>query len=184
MSHLTTSQILQIIDGTIANGVRTQLLAHLEACPRCRREVDFQRKLERVVRSAPLAQPSHKFTQDVIAQVVPRSRKSWSSKLIDNLSSVLAMGFVLTIVWYAANVPVTASSTTQPSVFSEVIKTYVEYYSRVREFVAKNQPGITAQPAKERSTNSGDVILLTVVSVLILVGIDRFVVRRVIKIRA
>jgi hypothetical protein len=181
MSHLTTNQILQVVDGTIANGVRTELLSHLEACPRCRREVDFQRKLERVARSAPLVRPSQNFTRDVIALVVPRSKKSWSTKLIDNLSSVLAMGFVLTIVWYAANIPVTPSATTQPSVFSEVIKTYVDYYSSAREFVTKNQPRISAQPAKEHSSNPEEVVLLTVVSVLILVGIDRFVVRRVIK---
>lgn len=184
MSHLTTSQIFQVIDGTIANGARTELLAHLEACPRCRHEVDFQRKLERVAKSAPLTQPSQVFTANVISQVAPRSKKSWTSKLIDNLSSVLAMGFVLTIVWYAANIPVTASSTTRPSVFSEVIKTYVDYYSRAREFVAKNQIRLTAEPPKERSSNTDDVVLLTVASVLILVGIDRFVVRRVIKIRA
>lgn len=184
MSHLTTSQILQVIDGTIANGMRTELLAHLEACPRCRHELDFQRKLERVAKSVPLAKPSRELTQNVLAKVAPRSGKSWASKLIDNLSSVLAMAFVLTIVYYAANIPVTASAPSQPSVFSEAIKAYVDYYSRAREFVSKNQVRLTGEPAKERSSKPEDVVLLTVVSILILVGIDRFVVRRMIKIRA
>ncbi len=182
MNHLTTSQIYQIIDGTIANGVRTELLAHLDVCPRCRREVDFQRTLERAARSAPLARPSQKLTQNVIAKVAPRLKRSWISKLIDNLSSVLAMVFVLTVVWYAANVPVTPSSGPQPSVFSEVIKTYVEYYSQARDFVAKNQVRLMGDRTKERPSNPEVIGILTIVSIVILVGVDRIVVRRVIKI--
>jgi hypothetical protein len=183
MSHLTTSQIFQIIDGTIANGTKTELLAHLEACPRCRREVDFQRKLERAAKSVPLTRPSQKLTLNVMAKVAPTAGRSWISKLIDNLSSVLAMAFVLTVVWYSANIPVTPSTSSQPSMFGEVMRTYVDYYSRAREFVTQNEVQLMGEPAKERASKPEDVVLLTVLSILILVGIDRLVVRRVVKIR-
>ncbi|MCX6134022.1 MAG: zf-HC2 domain-containing protein [Ignavibacteriales bacterium] len=39
MNHLTTSEIFQIVDETLANGARTRIVAHLEVCPRCRQEV-------------------------------------------------------------------------------------------------------------------------------------------------
>lgn len=181
MSHLTTSQIFQTIDGTIANGTRTELLAHLEVCSQCRQQLEFQRRLERLVGSAPLAKPSQKFTEGVIAKVAPRAGKSYASKLIDNLSSIIAMAFVLTVVWYAANISVAASPPAQPSVFSEVTKAYVDYYSRPREYVAEDLVQLMGKSAKEQSAKSEDIIVLTLVSVLILVGIDRIVVPRVIK---
>ena len=183
MSHLTISEILQITDGTIANGQRTKLVSHLEACSRCRQEVEFQRNLERAARHAPLARPSRDFTSRVISRVDPRAKKSWVAKIVDNLGNILAMGLVLTVVWYVVNTPVASSGTRQPSVFGQAAKTYVEYYSQVRDFVAKERVRLVGQPAKERASKPDNVLMLTVLSLVILVAVDRFVVRRVLKTR-
>ena len=183
MSHLTTSEILQITDGTIANGQRPKLVSHLEACPRCRQEVEFQRNLERAVRHAPLARPSREFTSRVISMVAPRAKKSWSSKIVDNLGNILAMGLVLTVVWYVVNTSGATSGSRQPSMFGQVTKSYADYYSQVRDFVAKERVRLMGQPAKERASKSDNVLMLTVLSLVILIAVDRFVVRRVLKTR-
>ena len=183
MSHLTISEILQITDGTIANGQRTKLVSHLEACSRCRQEVEFQRNLERAARHAPLARPSRDFTSRVISRVDPSAKKSWVSKIVDILGNILAMGLVLTVVWYVVNTSGESGGTRQPSVFGQAAKTYVDYYSQVREFVAKERVRVMGQPAKERASKPDNVLMLTVLSLVILVAVDRFVVRRVLKTR-
>ena len=99
MNHLSTTEILQIVDGTIANGARTKLMLHLDSCPKCRAEVEFHRNLVRAAKSAPLERTSRGFTAGVLEIISPSARKSLSSMFVDNLGRILAMGLVLTVVW-------------------------------------------------------------------------------------
>jgi anti-sigma factor RsiW len=183
MSHLTTSEILQITDGTIANGQRTTLVSHLDACPRCRQEVEFQRNLERVARNAPLETPSRDFTSRVIRQVAPHAKKSLVSKIVDSLGNIIAMGLVLTVIWYVVNTSGASGESRQPSMLGQVIKSYADYYSQARDFVAKEQVRLMGPPARERGSNSDNVLMLTALSLVLLVAVDGFVVRRVLKMR-
>jgi hypothetical protein len=183
MNHLTSSEVLQIVDETLANGVRTKIIAHLEICPRCRQEVEFQRKLLRAAKGAPLVRPSSELRAKVLNAVIPRDKKSLLSKIVNNLGNIVAMGMVLSVVWYAGSRTSPSGESRQPSVFSEAVKTYVDYYARARDFVAKKQIQISGEPAKNAPKGSDNVVLLTVISIVVLVAADRYVVRRLLRVR-
>jgi hypothetical protein len=183
MNHLTTIEVLQIVDETTANGVRTKILAHLEVCPRCRQEVELQRRLLRVAKSTPLVRPSAQLKTRVLDAIDPRARPTFVTRIVNNLGSILAMGMVLTVVWYVASNPAATGGTRQPSMFSDAVKAYVEYYTRARDIVVHEKVRLIGEPAKNHPAKNDDIVLMTVFSVLILVAVDRLVVRRFIKIR-
>ncbi|MGA3246127.1 MAG: hypothetical protein ABSE41_16035 [Bacteroidota bacterium] len=183
MNHLTTNEVFQLVDETLANGARTKILAHLEVCSQCRQEVEFQRKLLRAAKSAPLVRPSADLRARVLNAVTPLSKKSLLSRIVNNLGSILAMGIVLTIVWYAGSTTNPSAGSQQPSILSEAVKTYVDYYARARDFISKKQVQLVGEAPKNTSPQSDNVLYLTFVSIIILVAVDRFVVRRFMRIR-
>ena len=183
MNHLTTREIFQIVDGTIATGEKTKLTIHLESCKRCRQEVQFHRSLSQAAREAPLARPSKGFTARIVGKITPETKKSWMSKTIDNLGNIIAMGLVLSIVGYAVNMAPASKSPLEPSAISKALGVYGEYYAKVRDAASKEIVRVVGEPKKEQTSKAADVTMLTLISLLILVAIDRFVVRRVIRIR-
>jgi len=183
MNHLTTSEVFQLVDERLANGDRAKIVAHLEACPRCRQEVEFQRRLSRAVRSAPLVRPSVGLRDRVLNAVVPQRKKSLLSGIVNNLGSILGMAMVLTVVWYAATTTDSSVGSAKPSVLSEAVKTYVAFYASARDFVVKKQTQFAGEPSKQTQRGNEDVIYLTIASIVILVAVDRFIVRRLVKIR-
>jgi hypothetical protein len=182
MSHLTTTEILQIVDGTIAIGEKTRLIGHMDSCPICRRELQFHRMLGQAAREAPLAKPSRGFTASVVKRVAPAAKRSWMSSVVNNLGNFIAMALVLSVVWFAVNSTALRKQPVEPSGISKVFALYVEYYAKAREAASKQVVKVVGEPKKEQNSKSPDVAMLTLISLLILVGIDRFVVRRVIKI--
>ena len=183
MNHLTTKEIFQIVDGTIANGERTKLIVHLDACQRCRQEVQVHRSLGQAVKEIPLAQPSNGFTARTLGEIAPEAKKSWVSRVVDNLGNIMAMGLVLSVVGYAVSMAPTSKSPTEPSAISKALAVYVEYYAKARDVASKEFAGVVGEPKKEQTSTTADVATLTLISLLILVAIDRFVARRVIRIR-
>ena len=183
MNHLTTTEILQVVDGTVANGVRTKVMVHLEMCSQCRGEVQFHRNLVRAAKAAPLVRPSKGLTAAVLDIVAPGTKKSLSSKIVDSLGGILAMALVLSVVWYVLETPASTSTSQQPSLFSSVVSTYVQYYAHAQELIAKQKALIIGESVKDRESSSTHAMVLTFISILLLVAIDRFIVRRMIKIR-
>jgi hypothetical protein len=183
MNHLITKEIFQIVDGTIANGEKTKLIVHLEACQRCRQEVQFHRSLGQAAKEVPLAKPSKGFTALIVGKIAPEAKRSWMSKIVDNLGNIMAMGLVLSVVWYAVNTAPASKSPTEPSALSKAFGVYVEYYAKARDAASKEFVKVVGEPKKEQTSKTADVATLTLISLLILVAIDRFVVRRVIRIR-
>jgi hypothetical protein len=181
MSHLTPEEIFQIIDSTIANGEKTRLLSHLDSCARCRREIDSQRGLEKAARTAPLASPSHEFTSSVMKRVAPAMKKSLVTKVVDNLANILAMALVLSVLFYALNVQKASTGTSEPSFVTRTLAVYTEYYGKARDYLKQEIP--PASTAKERSPETIKIVLMAVVSLVILVGVDRFLLRRVIRLQ-
>ena len=181
MNHLTANEVLQVVDGTVMNGERTRILVHLETCPRCRREVEFSKKMERAVRSAPLSKPSREFTSRVMGKIAPQTKKSIGALLIDNLANVLAMALVLTIVWYAVSVKSESGPAKGPTVVSNALSVYSEYYSKVREFLAADRVKAIQRPVSDQSSETNKIVMFTLISIVILVAVDKIVLRRVIR---
>jgi hypothetical protein len=183
MDHLTTKEIFQIVDGTIANGEKTRLMVHLEACQRCRGEVQFHRSVGQAAKDAPLARLSDGFTARIVSRIVPEPKKSMVSKIVDNLGNILAMGLVLSVVWFAVTSTPVSKSSTEPSGISKALALYMEYYAKASDVASQQIVKVVGEPDKSQTSKSTDVATLTLISLLVLVVIDRFVVRRVIKIR-
>ncbi len=66
MSHLTSSHIFQLLDGTLDPGEKQRLSNHLETCEECRRELSLQRAIARGIQHQPLFSPSPRFTAAVM----------------------------------------------------------------------------------------------------------------------
>jgi hypothetical protein len=183
MNHLTGDEVLQVIDGSMLNGEKTRILAHLETCPRCRREVEFSRNLERAARSAPLSKPSRDFTARVMGRVAPQPRRSVATWFINNLANILAMALVLTVVWYAVTMKKDTSPYAGPTVISNALSVYSEYYAKARNLFPADRIMAIQKPVADQSAETNKVVLFTVISILILAGVDRLVVRRVTRFR-
>lgn len=184
MNHLSSKEVLQLIDGSMLNGEKTRILVHLESCPRCRQEVEFSRNLERAARSAPLSKPSRDFTARVMGRVVPQSKQSIATWFINNLANILAMALVLTVVWYAVSVKSQASPSTGPTVVSNALAVYSEYYAKVRALFPADRIKAIQTPVGEQSAETNKIVLFTAISIVILVAVDRLVVRKVIRLRS
>jgi hypothetical protein len=183
MNHLTTREIFQIVDGTIENGERTKLVVHLEQCQRCFREVELQRRLGQALKQMPLVKPSEGFTAGVVNIVAPKAKKSWGTIVINNLANIIAMVLVLSVVWYAVTMAPSAQNTAQTSAISKALGVYTEYYGKSRDAISKGVTSLIGEPRKEKPSKTVDVATLTVISLTILVALDRFVMRRVIRMR-
>lgn len=184
MNHLTANEVLQVVDGSMLNGEKNRILVHLESCSRCRREVEVSRNLERAARSAPLLKPSREFTGRVMGRIAPQSKRSIATWFINNLANILAMALVLTVVWYAVTLKKPSDANTGPTVVSKALAVYSEYYARVREFFPADRVKAIQKPVTDQSAETNKIILFTVISILILVAVDRLVVRRVIRLRS
>ena len=183
MNHLTENEVLQVVDGSMLNGEKTRILVHLESCPRCRKEVEFSRNLERAARSAPLSKPSREFTARVMGRIAPQLKPSIGTWFINNLANILAMTLVLTVVWYAVTLKKADGPATGPTVVSNALAVYSEYYAKVRELFPADRIRAVQSPMTDQSAETNKIILFTVISILILVAVDRLVLRRVIRLR-
>ena len=181
MNHLTTEQILEYVDGTILNGERTEVVAHLESCPRCKREVELQRVLAKSAREAPLAKPSRKLVDRIMESILPETKNSLARKLVNNLGNLLAMIVVLSIVGYAVSTPTVWKGDATPSVISQTFKTYNQFYDQVSRFLTAESARLQSRGSTPASRDDGKIIGFTIISLLALAALDKFVIRRVVK---
>lgn len=135
MNHLTVQQILEYVDGTILNGERTQVVAHIESCPRCRREVELQRAMAKGVREAPLTRPSRRLVDRIMERILPATGNPLLRKIVNNLGNLLAMIVVLSIFVYTLSSPSVSNGGTGSSVITETFKTYTAFYDRVNRYL-------------------------------------------------
>lgn len=179
MIHLTTKQILQFTDGTLDYASQAQCTNHLAICERCRKEVDFQKALAKVSRRESLEQTSTGFVQRVMARVNPQRQKNWKTTLVDNLGNVFAMAMVLAIVGYALSTPSLFQMQEQSSEPSLVTQTISNAYTSVVHSFAQHTQEATQQVMQSTGSSKGtQMISLAVLSLLILVVLDQFVIKR------
>lgn len=181
MNHLTVQQILEYVDGTILNGERTQVVAHLESCPRCRREVELQRALAKRAREVPLTRPSRRVVDRIMESILPATGNTLLRKVVNNLGNVLAMIVVLSIVVYAVSTPPVWKGDAAPSVISETFKTYTGFYDQVSRYLTTESAKLQSKGSTPASHEGEKIIALTIVSLLALAALDKFVIRRVIR---
>ena len=76
MSHLTSEEIFQLLDGLLETSEQELLSQHISMCVRCRREVELHRAIDGVARRQPLVKPSARFTTTVMQRIVAHDEES------------------------------------------------------------------------------------------------------------
>lgn len=178
MTHLTTKQLMQFIDGTLDYASQAQCTSHLAVCERCRKEVELQKLIVRASRHQPLAKTSSALVRRVMTRVVPEHEKSWKSRVVDNLGNVFAMAMVLTILGYAIMNPGLFKVQQESSRQSLVPQSVTALYAKITQAVSEQASVATKQVVTSTGTESNKIILLTVISLFILVAFDQFVLKR------
>lgn len=183
MIHLTTQQLLQMIDGTLDYAAQAQCTSHLAVCERCRKEIDLQRSIAKIARNQPLASPSKGFAQRVMSGILPGRQLSWKTKVIDNLGNIIAMAMVLAVLGYAISTPSlfqTADQTPEQSIIPQQV---TDTYAKLMGALAQNTDNATKQIVTSTGNDHVKTISLAMLSLLILAGIDQFVLKRYIGLK-
>ncbi|MEX1277240.1 MAG: zf-HC2 domain-containing protein [Bacteroidota bacterium] len=187
MNHLSNNDIHSLIDGMMLNGERSRVLAHLEDCERCRREVAFHRSATRVAREMPPVKPSSRFTERVMIKVAPREQPAWLRWTLNNAGNIFGMILVLSVIGYLLTTPMvfTEQSSGGSSKLTETFQTYQGLYGQAKTFLAEQANKLKGDPstASTPPTESGKILVMVVLSLLMLVGLDRFVFRRISRVR-
>ncbi len=178
MTHLTTKQILQMVDGTLDYAAQAQCTSHLAVCDRCRREMEFEKAVARTAKHQPVVRTSAGFAGAVMLRVVPGLKKSWKTRLVDNLGNIFAMCLVLAILGYAVATPAlfqTPEDTTQQSIVPPVVS---ETYGKIVDSFSRHANEATNQLVSSKGNDSSRMISVMILSLLLLAGIDQFVLKR------
>jgi len=183
MTHLTTKQILQMVDGTLDYAAQAQCTSHLAVCERCRKEIEFEKAVARTARHQPVARTSAVFAGNVMLRVVPGLKKSWKTRVVDNLGNIFAMCLVLAILGYAVSTPAlyqAPDETTQQSFIPPVVS---DAYGKIVDTFSRRANEATSQIVNSKSGDSTKMVSLMILSLLLLAGIDQFVVKRFVGMR-
>jgi hypothetical protein len=183
MKHLTTNQLLQFVDGTLDYASQAQCTSHLAVCARCRKEVEFQKSIAKVSRNQPLIKASSSLTQKVMVSVAPDHRPTWRTRFVDNLGNVFAMAMVLAFLGYALSTPSlfdVQKEASQPSVISQTI---VKTYDGILKSLSERTNAATQKVTISSSAEQTRVFVLTLISLVILIVIDQFVLKRYIHMK-
>lgn len=183
MTHLTTRQILQFADGTLDYAAQAQCTKHLAICERCRREIEFQKVVGKIARHQVPVQPSSGFVQRVMAQIVPQTRKSWKTRLVDNLGNVFAMAMVLAILGYAISNPSLVQLQQQSTTQAIIPQSVSDAYTKFLQTVSQRASEATQQVAKSTGKENNNIVALTILSLVILGALDQFVLKRYMGLR-
>lgn len=100
MEHLSFEMICRIADEAVHNGENNNALSHLEQCPQCQREVEFQQSLLKISRQVFSINPSTDFTKGVIEAIIPPQRKRWYERFLHNIGNIIALVSVLVFLGY------------------------------------------------------------------------------------
>lgn len=187
MNHLSNNELQSLIDGAIMNGERSRLMAHLEECDRCRREIEFHRSVTRVARALPPVKPSPHFTERVMTRIAPREQPAWLRWTLNNLGNIFGMIFVLGVLGYFLTTPklFTFQTSNEPSKLTEALQTYNGLYENAKTFIAGQAEKLKGNPTgvSAATDETGKIPVMVVSSLLLLVLLDRFVFQRISRVR-
>jgi hypothetical protein len=183
MNHLTTKQVLQMVDGTLDYASQAQCTSHLAVCQRCRNEIELQKAITKVSRHQPIANASAGFVRKVMLQIVPERKKSWKTRLVDNLGNIFAMCMVLAILGYAISTPALFQAPEQSTQQSFIPPVVSETYAKITDAFSKRAKEATSQLTGSKGNDGTNMVSLMVLSLLLLAGIDQFVLKRFVGMR-
>lgn len=178
MTHLTTAQILQTVDGTADYAMQTAVTSHLAVCPRCRAEVEFHRSLLRTARRMPLARVSDRFTKTLMARIMHRKQHPGAVWILNNMGNMFAMMAVLGTLWLVLANAGALVRTFQDSPQDGIVQQWQiglrEGYAQLTDALRSVAPRPEQANASNGSHGTTQKLLLSIVSIGLLALIDRF----------
>ena len=181
MTHLTDVQIQAIADKTIPQGEANRVRSHVESCPQCARELEFQRALVGAIRNAPVHTASRGFTSAVMNRIAPELKQAFLFRLFGGAGRTLAMAAVLAVIAYGLtlNLPGTPNETSGTA--SEIFREVSSYYGAVKELISAGSMTMNESVETNASSEAGQIIAMTFLVLAVLGLIDRFVLRHFVK---
>jgi len=180
MSHLTYKQIQDLADET-AGSEKERLIRHTAECNRCAREVAIQRSLARAAKEAPIIKTSFGFTRKVMETIAPAERGTWLLRFFGGTGKTIAMIAVLGVIAYALTfLPGTAEVASEES---ELAKLFSGYYQQVSQFLVQESGRMSQAMTTQSSTEGSKILTMTVISLLALGLVDRFVLKPFLRAR-
>jgi|WetSurMetagenome_2_1015567.scaffolds.fasta_scaffold560304_1 hypothetical protein len=171
MEHISFDIICRLADDDMDQSEMAFIAAHLKSCQSCQREVDLQRSITRASGQAPLVNPSHQFTQNVLERIAPSQKKKWYEWMLHNMGNIFAMSLVLGFLGYVLSVTGTApiqndkTSKIEPMLgFLKVIQ------DNSHQFGSYLMSKFTAHTANTSQTHASFFALL---AIILLVFIDK-----------
>lgn len=178
MSHLTYKQAQDLADGMVVEGMEA-LRRHAAECSRCAREVAIQRSLARAAKESPLVKTSPGFTRSVMEIVNPGSRETWLFRMLGGTGKMLAMVVVLAVVGYALTFLPNSASTGVGQ--SEISKLFSDYYAQMQQVLTQQAGNLSQTMSSQTATDESKVLSMTIVSILALALLDRFILRPILR---
>ena len=179
MSHLNYKQVQDLADGSIGEGTDA-LARHAAAWSRCAREVAFQRSMARAAKEAPVVKTSTRFTRSVMETIDPGSQETWIFRFLGGTGKMLAMVVVLGVVGFALTLLPGSGGTSDQSSLS---KLFSDYYTQMEQVLTQETGRMSQTMTSQTATEESKILSMTIFSILVLALLDRFVLRRFLRLR-
>jgi len=185
MSHLTSKQVMQLLDGMIEAGEQVRLNAHLTLCGRCRQEFALQQALYRATKQQSLVKTSAGFTARVLAQTALREKEqSAVLKVLTRYGHLLAIVFGLGILSFALSTISGWSLTTKKLDALRPSDTLLDYSARVTAWLGQQFHQMAQKLTEFAGEQNLKLFFIAIFIILALTLFDRLVVQQFIKTRS
>ncbi|MCI0707083.1 MAG: zf-HC2 domain-containing protein [Ignavibacteriae bacterium] len=183
MNHLSRQQVFALIDGQLDDAEERTCNAHLAGCARCRNEVALQRSLDTAVENLPLERTSSWFTERTMNRILRAGKQSLSYRILQHVGSAVAMVAVLVVLGYILSSPSELLVGNDDSASSSLFSSWKTFYNNVSAAVSQNATRLNNVFAGQTATPVTKIIATTLLVLVVLAGLDRYVFRKVVRMK-
>lgn len=171
MKNPTQQELIDFIDGILPPHRHGEVERIVSSSPQLQKEVAMFRAIHRTIGQGVLDSPSHKFTSNVLNELLPVKKESMWFRIIKNSSNIFAMLLVLSIIGIAIIVG-PSENQRDASLLTRSLESYsVAYNGALQNF--SNLSNQFMQPVNHAAnTTSGKFFLLGLVIFIIFIVVD------------
>ena len=183
MSHLTSRQILQLLDHAVDAAEESRWQAHLFECLRCREELALQQAIARNVRQQPLHMTSPRFTAAVMRRARLHERQSLVLRFLMKHGTIMALVLAAITLGYGVSMLSFGRLESIAHELEQPANKMQQYYTDTHRLFL-NQMDELADKMRDAANEENAKLLLTgVLIIFFLAVLDRFVLRPLAKMR-
>ncbi|MGA7160313.1 MAG: hypothetical protein WBZ48_04885 [Bacteroidota bacterium] len=185
MIHPTSPELFEFIDGRLGKAETGKIAAHLTVCAPCRRIVELEHSMGRIVKGETLVKAPASLAASVMINLSTPSRDSLALRFLSKLGSLVAMLIVLAIIGFA--ISQVSSTNDQYEKTSHSITQFVapvsEMYEKGLETFVQRSSTITRALEATGDVQFWKTVFIIALTIGALAAADRVVGRRFIKLR-